>query len=83
LNIFRQLLTRQRRELVPERLRQDIDRTRSVHDARKIYKNRIDENVRQSHQEQDGESHFVLFEDCSIEFNRTLRVWLTCFPYIH
>lgn len=34
-----------------KRLREEIDRTRSVHDARKMYKNRVDNNVSQSHHE--------------------------------
>lgn len=40
--------------------------------------------VRQPHQEQDGESAFSSSSKIAlIDFNRTLRVWLTCFPYIH
>lgn len=47
-----------------KRLREEIDRTRSVHDARKMYKNRVDDNVSQLYHD---ESHFVFSENRLID----------------
>lgn len=47
-----------------KRLQEEIDRTRSVHDARKMYKNRVDDNVLQLYH---NESHFVFSENRPID----------------
>lgn len=66
-----------------KRLREEIDRTRSVHDARKMYKNRVDNNVSQSHHEND-ESSFVLSENHPIDLIEYYKFdWRASLIYIN